>query len=254
MSGEYLQKKIGGCAWCNKAPPGKENECPRSCGYFISHRWFPNYWCLACGNKDVRARHPTKNLLSSSDYPIEDLIQLFDQACEQHDRKLTCSMCQQDKLVRYGDEIKKLNGRVEVFEKEMLSACRFGPNTDLACGKVRKREFSSLSRAQIIAQTVAQATESIRGEQRTREQFDALKQKHEALLKRTEDTKAQLQLKQEQGVEENMCVVCLDAPKKMIVVPCGHHCLCVQPNCFLACEFKCPICRKDVSFVQRVWQ
>jgi hypothetical protein len=39
------------------------------------------------------------------------------------------------------------------------------------------------------------------------------------------------------------CVVCLEEPKTLVMVPCGHYCLCA------ACKKKipkCPLCRTDI--------
>lgn len=42
------------------------------------------------------------------------------------------------------------------------------------------------------------------------------------------------------------CVVCLDAPKTRIMVPCGHFCLCDACNAQLR-KRACPICRSGIA-------
>ena len=44
------------------------------------------------------------------------------------------------------------------------------------------------------------------------------------------------------GIPE--CVVCLEEPKTLVMVPCGHYCLCVtcKPKIF-----KCPLCRQAIT-------
>ena len=61
--------------------------------------------------------------------------------------------------------------------------------------------------------------------------------------------------------EEVLCVVCMDAPKQHIILPCGHQCVC--ETC--AKEFKpktvkkrktrkdCPVCRAKIDQTIRVF-
>jgi len=42
--------------------------------------------------------------------------------------------------------------------------------------------------------------------------------------------------------EENFCVVCMERPKSMVFVPCGHLCACEK--CAESLK-QCPICRQD---------
>lgn len=49
------------------------------------------------------------------------------------------------------------------------------------------------------------------------------------------------------------CVVCLNAPKVMALVPCGHQCACAQ--CSPLLEGKpCPICRSMVQGTMRIFR
>jgi len=50
--------------------------------------------------------------------------------------------------------------------------------------------------------------------------------------------------------DAKLCVVCLDAPRAMLIVPCGHKCLCKTCSAILVARAdteKCPICRARVS-------
>ena len=55
--------------------------------------------------------------------------------------------------------------------------------------------------------------------------------------------------------EETMCVVCFDAPKDHIIVPCGHMCVCE------ACAEQltktrtptCPVCRRAIRETVKVF-
>ncbi|XP_072943357.1 mitochondrial E3 ubiquitin protein ligase 1 [Epargyreus clarus] len=44
--------------------------------------------------------------------------------------------------------------------------------------------------------------------------------------------------------EAQLCVVCAENPKEVILLPCGHVCLC--EDCSDHISDKCPICRKDI--------
>jgi len=52
-----------------------------------------------------------------------------------------------------------------------------------------------------------------------------------------------------QAEEERLCVVCDDAKKQVILLPCQHMCLC--KNCADTCLFKtmkeCPMCRAEIK-------
>jgi len=46
----------------------------------------------------------------------------------------------------------------------------------------------------------------------------------------------------------NECVVCLDAPKAVVLVPCGHKCLCEACAERILVGEPCPVCRVVVGF------
>ena len=50
--------------------------------------------------------------------------------------------------------------------------------------------------------------------------------------------------------ELKQCVVCLDRPRKVMIIPCNHYCLCQE------CERrldKCPICTKRIRRVEQIF-
>ena len=56
------------------------------------------------------------------------------------------------------------------------------------------------------------------------------------------------------GAEETQCVVCMDAPKDRIVLPCMHLCACgpcVQR--LLGLDASCPVCRGPVERMAQVF-
>jgi hypothetical protein len=42
--------------------------------------------------------------------------------------------------------------------------------------------------------------------------------------------------------EDDCCVICMDSPRQVAIIPCGHLCLCEA--CSVA-EAPCPICRRE---------
>ena len=47
-----------------------------------------------------------------------------------------------------------------------------------------------------------------------------------------------------------MCMVCLAAPKRSLLLPCKHLCLCdCCSGSFKAPGMKCPVCRVDIQDV-----
>jgi protein neuralized len=58
------------------------------------------------------------------------------------------------------------------------------------------------------------------------------------------------------GAEETMCVVCFDAPKDHILVPCYHLCVCEACAILLTQMEKpsCPICRTAIQQTNKVFQ
>lgn len=51
----------------------------------------------------------------------------------------------------------------------------------------------------------------------------------------------------EEYEEAQLCVVCRENPKELILMPCGHVCLC--EDCFESINSKCPVCRAEVQNV-----
>jgi hypothetical protein len=58
------------------------------------------------------------------------------------------------------------------------------------------------------------------------------------------------------GAEETQCVVCFDAPKDHIIVPCYHLCVCEACANLLTQMDKptCPICRAAIQQTNKVFQ
>mmetsp|Transcript_27411 Transcript_27411/g.69929 ORF Transcript_27411/g.69929 Transcript_27411/m.69929 type:complete len:139 (+) Transcript_27411:286-702(+) len=54
-----------------------------------------------------------------------------------------------------------------------------------------------------------------------------------------------------EGGRERECIVCLDAPRDHVLVPCGHACVCDE--CCRAIGL-CPICRAPVERAVRLYE
>jgi hypothetical protein len=64
-----------------------------------------------------------------------------------------------------------------------------------------------------------------------------------------------LEVDQEQ-IEKNECVICMDQPKDTVFYPCGHQCLCKPCGDRFRKEARhqiCPICRNRVSDIIKVF-
>jgi hypothetical protein len=57
------------------------------------------------------------------------------------------------------------------------------------------------------------------------------------------------------GTEETMCVVCFDAPKDHLIVPCGHQCVCAGCAELLTKTRTptCPVCREPIQQTVKVF-
>jgi len=55
----------------------------------------------------------------------------------------------------------------------------------------------------------------------------------------------------ESDSDDNLCVICINAPKTHICVPCGHKCCCV--NCIDKFGKQCPICRKSTTMCIKIF-
>ena len=52
---------------------------------------------------------------------------------------------------------------------------------------------------------------------------------------------------------DNVCLVCLDNPKNIVLKPCSHMCIChVCAEPMLRTGQKCPICRSDIKEIERL--
>ena len=55
------------------------------------------------------------------------------------------------------------------------------------------------------------------------------------------------------GVNYRHCVVCLDQVSSVVLIPCGHVCVCRDELCRNTASRTCPVCRKDVQLSANVF-
>lgn len=54
------------------------------------------------------------------------------------------------------------------------------------------------------------------------------------------------------GTEQNMCTICFEYPKSVLILPCRHFCLCTE--CIDRLDpMMCPICRKRIEDWERIY-
>eukprot|EP00753_Platysulcus_tardus_P001125 PLAT11081.1.p1 GENE.PLAT11081.1~~PLAT11081.1.p1 ORF type:complete len:142 (-),score=48.19 PLAT11081.1:84-509(-) len=51
----------------------------------------------------------------------------------------------------------------------------------------------------------------------------------------------------------SVCVICLDAPATMAIIPCGHRALCSACAVPHMLRHKCPICGRKLMRMLRIW-
>jgi hypothetical protein len=131
-----------------------------------------------------------------------------------------------------------------------------------AKGMLEQAKTEQAERARVAAEAAA-AAEAVKAAERLRleEEMTALTLSARSGALRMQQVQAQLGVSpaapalQAAADEENMCVVCFDAPKDHIIVPCGHQCVCE------ACAEQltntrtpmCPVCRGPIIQTMKVF-
>jgi len=95
---------------------------------------------------------------------------------------------------------------------------------------------------------------NLRGEELeslTMEELNDLELSQEKSLKRTKDRKNELLRRQmELHKTDNTCVICLDRPKNVAIVDCGHYSLCDQCTNNVT---QCPLCKVSITKTLRIF-
>ena len=85
-----------------------------------------------------------------------------------------------------------------------------------------------------------------------------MEQELAALALRMQEMQAQLGVAPPAApqLEEELCVVCMDAPKQHIILPCGHQCVCeaCAQQLTQTTSPSCPVCRAPIRETTRVYR
>ena len=100
-------------------------------------------------------------------------------------------------------------------------------------------------RARVAAEEAAAAAAELQHLEEEMATLDARRQQVQAKLGSTSARVTQ----------EELCIVCLDAPKDHIIVPCGHQCVCgaCAQRLKRTASPTCPLCRVDILQTYRVF-
>jgi len=64
----------------------------------------------------------------------------------------------------------------------------------------------------------------------------------------TEQPEGKVELKKVYEDGDSMCVICMDHDREVVIVPCGHYCMCRGCSDYLtSTSRKCPLCRGSVT-------
>jgi hypothetical protein len=132
-----------------------------------------------------------------------------------------------------------------------------------ARGMIEKAKTQQAERARVAAEEAAAAAAvkaaALEAEVAEAVKRQQLKEELTTLALRTQQVQAELGSGSgtpHPDAEETMCVVCFDAPKDHILVPCYHLCVCEACANLLTQMDKptCPICRTAIQQTNKVFQ
>ena len=153
---------------------------------------------------------------------------------------------------KHGDRSEKLSalvaeakGMIEKAKTEQAERARAAAEEAKAAAAVKA--VAAAERARLVA--AAEAVEAVKRQQ--------LEEELTALALRTQQVQAELGSGSgtpQPGAEETQCVVCMDAPKDRIVLPCMHLCACGPcAQRLLELDASCPVCRGPVERMAQVF-
>jgi hypothetical protein len=159
---------------------------------------------------------------------------------------------------KHGDRSEPLAALVAVA-RDLLEQYR-------AAEAERARVAAEAAAAKAAVEAVAEAAEAAKRQKMEQDlaaltlrmQNDARRMRNDALL--AQQMQAQLGVPPaapapQSDAEETQCVVCFDAPKDHIIVPCGHQCVC-EACAELLTKTRtpmCPVCREPIIQTMKVF-
>ena len=169
--------------------------------------------------------------------------------------------------VRHGDRselltalVAEAKGLIEQARAEQAERARAAAEEAEAAAAVKAAAAAERARVAVeeAAAAVKAAAEAAAAAERLR-----LEEQAAALTLRMQSDALQLQQVHAQmgssvvppDAEETMCVVCFDAPKDHIIVPCGHQCVCARcaEQLTKTRTPMCPVCRGPIRETMKVF-
>jgi hypothetical protein len=155
--------------------------------------------------------------------------------------------------------------KLGAVEEATAEAAKYGDRSSEALaalvaeakGMIEQARTEQAERARAAAEEAAAAAAvKALAEEAAAAKRQQLEQEMEALDARRRQVQAELGSGTPQtGAEETMCVVCFDAPKDHIMVPCGHQCVCGACAELMtkARTPTCPVCREPIRETMKVF-
>ena len=142
---------------------------------------------------------------------------------------------------KHGDRSEKLSALV-AEAREMLEQAK----TEKAeRARVAAEEAEAAAAVKAVAETVEAAAKAV-----VATELLQMEEQMAALALRMEEAQAQLGVPPA-APEETMCVVCMDAPKNRVVLPCMHMCVCEA--CAQLLRDRCPVCRGPIERIAQLF-
>jgi hypothetical protein len=154
---------------------------------------------------------------------------------------------------KHGDLSEKLSalvaearGMIEQAKTEQAERARVAAEEAEAAAAAKAA--AAAERARVVA--AAEAVEAVKRQQ--------LEERLAALALETQQVQAELGSgsgTSQPDAGETMCVVCMDAPKDHLIVPCGHQCVCARCAEQLTNTRTptCPVCREPIQQTVKVF-
>ena len=78
---------------------------------------------------------------------------------------------------------------------------------------------------------------------------------HRVASEGAEDGRGDLEAGPAGGMDGPLCLVCFDRPRDGLLYPCGHRCTCTTcGRALLDARMTCPVCRRELRDVVRIWE
>jgi hypothetical protein len=218
-------------------------ELPWAVGREAASRVTINCWYQRpCGAVGVRVQHTCERVLTARRVPILGWVR---------------------------SSASTVRSAEEAIAEAEKHASRSEPVAELVAvvrAAVEQARAVEAARARVAAEAAAEAAEAARQQMEAELAALILSVRSDALRLRS-DRRRVLQMQAQLGVppaappaahpdEEDQCVMCFDAPKDHVIIPCGHMCVCEGCATLLKQTAfpSCPLCRRAIQHTNIVFQ